>query len=134
ALREALPYLAPRPLGLAKSIGCGDRLGLATPGHVKALEAFGRDRAAMAFIPAQQSIRENARTGRTPRQVLDDAMWGVFRSGWRHGYGADADHLKTADDIDSCAAAGYTFFTIDPGAHVDNGAERYSASELDERI
>ena len=134
ALRGFLSYLAPRPLGLVKSIGCGDRLGFATPGHIQALESFGRDRAAMALIPAQQSIRENARTGRTPRQVLDDAMWGVFRSGWRHGYGADADHLKTPEDIDSCVAAGFTFFTIDPGAHVDDEADRYSPSELQRRV
>lgn len=130
ALREILPYLSPRPLGLAMSIGCGDRLGFATPGHIKALENFGKDRAAMALIPAQQSIRENARTGRTPRQVLDDAMWGVFRAGWRHGFGADADHLKTPADVDSCVEAGFTFFTIDPGEHVDNQAERYAPSEL----
>jgi len=134
ALRRILTYLAPRPLGLEKSIGCGDRLGFATPGHVKALESFSEERAVMALIPAQQSIRENARTGRTPRQVLDEAMWGVFRSGWRHGYGADADHLKTPEDIDSCIEAGFTFFTIDPGEHVDNQAERYTSSELQERV
>jgi len=134
ALRRILPYLAPRPLGLVKSIGCGDRLGFATPGHVKALESFSADGPAMAFIPAQQSIRENARTKRTPRQVLDDAMWGVFRSGWRHGYGADADHLKTPEDVDACVEAGFTFFTIDPGEHVDNGAESYSVSELQGKI
>src|SRR5262249_5453056 len=37
ALRQSLPFLTPRPLGLRKSAGCGDRLGLATPGHVRAL-------------------------------------------------------------------------------------------------
>ena len=37
--------------------------------------------------------------------------------------GADADHLKTTADIDLCMAAGYTFFTIDPGAHVDPAAD-----------
>lgn len=32
-LRQLLPYTAPRVLGLRRSVGCGDRLGLATPGH-----------------------------------------------------------------------------------------------------
>src|SRR4030095_7620012 len=73
-------------------------------------------------IFAQQSMRENARTGRTPQQVMDDALWGIFQEGWRDGFGADADHLKTKADIDLCAAAGYTFYTIDPGDHVDNEA------------
>jgi hypothetical protein len=119
ALRRRLPWLQPELLGLKKSAGCGDRLGLATPGHIRALRAAARP---MAPILAQQSIRENARTGRTPQQVMDDAMWGVFQEGWREPWGADADHLKTTQDIDVCVAAGYTFFTIDPGDHVDNEA------------
>ena len=117
ALRDRLPFLVARPLGLKKSAGCGDRLGLATPGHVRAIR-----HSAMAPIFAQQSMRENARTGRTPQGVMDDAMWGVFQEGWRGGFGADADHLKTTQDIDICAAAGYTFYTIDPGEYVDDRA------------
>ena len=37
ALRAMLPFLAPVTLGLKKSAGCGDRLGLATPGHIRAI-------------------------------------------------------------------------------------------------
>ena len=55
---------------------------------------------------------------------MDDALWGVFQEGWRHGFGADADHLKTTAQADSFAAAGYTFFTIDPGEYVNNDAEK----------
>ena len=117
ALRRAFAFLNPQTLGLRKSAGCGDRLGLATPGHIRALR-----HSTMAPILPQQSIRENARTGRTPQEVMDDATWGIFQEGWREGFGADADHLKNTDDIDSCAAAGFTFYTIDPGEHVDNDA------------
>ncbi len=116
ALREKLPWLRPQLLGLRTSAGCGDRLGLATPGHVRAVRQF----SGIAPIFAQQSMRENARTGRTPQQVMDDALWGIFQEGWRQPWGADADHLKTTEDIDLCVAAGYTFFTVDPGDHVDN--------------
>jgi tagaturonate epimerase len=119
ALRRALAWLRPAPLGLAASAGCGDRLGLATPGHVRAAELV----PGIAMIFAQQSIREMARTGRTPDEVMDDATWGIFQEGWRERVGADADHLKTPEDIDRCAAAGFTFFTIDPGAHVDPTAD-----------
>jgi len=117
-LRGRLPWLRPQPLGLKMSAGCGDRLGLATPGHVRAVRYVG----GFAPIFAQQSMRENARTGRTPQEVVDDAMWGIFQEGWREPWGADADHLKTTDDIDLCLAAGYTFFTVDPGDFVDNEA------------
>ncbi len=119
-LRKRLEWLQPRPLGLQTSAGMGDRLGLATPGHIRALRAVhGR----IAPIFAQQSIREMARTRRTPQKVMDDATWAIFAEGWREGVGADADHLKTLADIDICLAAGFTFFTIDPGAYVDNRAE-----------
>jgi hypothetical protein len=139
ALRRLLPFLQPRTWGLHPSAGCGDRLGLATPGHIRAFRrVFGDEGPAvrpwMAPILAQQSIRENARTGRTPQEVLDDAMWGVFQEGWRHGYGADADHLKTPADVAVCAAAGYTFFTVDPGEHVDDEANTAPPGVLKHKV
>ena len=129
-LRSRLPWLSPQPLGLKKSAGCGDRLGLATPGHIRAVRNAGE----LAPILAQQSMRENARTHRTPQQVLDDAMWGVLQEGWREPWGADADHLKTTEDLDLCVAAGYTFYTVDPGDHVDNEAHTASFGRLKEKI
>jgi len=134
-LRQALPWLRPRTLGLCTSAGLGDRLGLATPGHVRAVRAVQREAGflgetrllgstrPLAPIFAQQSIREMTRTGRTPQQVMDDALWGVFQEGWQDGFGADADHLKTPEDVDACVAAGFTFYTIDPGDHVDDAAD-----------
>ncbi|MEJ7653681.1 MAG: tagaturonate epimerase family protein [Chloroflexia bacterium] len=114
ALRQRLAHLRLRRSVWAPA-GLGDRLGLATRGHVRAVRAVG---GGIAPIFAQQSIREMQRTDRTPRQVLDDAMWGVFAEGWREPWGADADHLKTTDDVDACARERYTFFTFDPGEHV----------------
>ena len=129
ALRDQIHWLRPRLLGLRTSAGMGDRLGLATPGHVRAARSV---QGKIAPIFAQQSIREMTRTGRTPQQVMDDATWGVFSEGWQEGAGADADHLKTTGDIDACLAAGFTFFTIDPGIYVDARAEKASLSELRE--
>ncbi len=129
-LREKLPWLRPQPLGLAKSAGCGDRLGLATPGHIRAVRHVG----GIAPILAQQSMRENARTGRTPQQVVDDAIWGALQEGWREPWGADADHLKTTADVDLCVAAGYTFYTVDPGDHVDNAAHSAPIDVLQEKL
>ena len=135
AMRGKLPYLVAVPLGLQKSAGCGDRLGIATPGHIRAFRTtFGpHPESKMAPILTQQSIRENDRTGRTPQEVMDDAVWGVFQEGWREGFGADADHLKTPADVDVCAAAGYTFYTIDPGDHVDDSANEAPLSLLEEK-
>ncbi len=131
ALRKALPWLEPKPLGLNTSAGFGDRLGLATPGHIRALRSVGGN---IAPIFAQQSIREMERTDRTAQYVLDDATWGTFESGWNSGVGADADHLKTSADIDVCAEAGYTFYTFDPGAFVDSSVEQADASVIRQKV
>lgn len=117
-------------LGLAPSFGFGDRLGLATPGHVQALQRAG---GAIRPIFAQQSIREMVRTCRTPQQVMDDARRGAKSVGYAGMMGADADHLKTPDDVDRTAAAGFVFFTIDPSDHVDPGADACPPAELARR-
>ena len=125
ALRRVLPWTAPHVGGLTRSVGLGDRLGCATPGHVQAVAGTG----CLPYF-AQQSIREMTRTERTPEQVMDDATWGVFQAGWREGFGSDADHLKTSADIDACAAVGFTMFTVDPGDHVRSEADTMDASSL----
>ena len=53
---------------------------------------------------------------------MDAASWAVLQEGYREGFGADADHLKTTADIDRYAQAGFTMYTLDVGAHVINAA------------
>ncbi len=131
ALRAALPWLNPSRLGLHTSAGFGDRLGLATPGHVRALNAVG---APIRPVFAQQSIREMGRCHRTPRDVLDDATWGAFQAGWTKPVGGDADHLEQLEDIDNTAAAGFAFFTLDPKAEVDPGAEHADPAAIQAKV
>jgi tagaturonate epimerase len=120
-----------RTLGLAPSFGFGDRIGLATPGHVAALKRSG---AGIEPIFPQQSIREMARTGRTPSRVMDDALAGMAAAGWTGRTGADADHLKTTEDVDVTAAVGFSFFTIDPSAFVDAHADDYDEATVRKRF
>lgn len=129
ALRGRIPWLKPEPLGLKTSFGFGDRLGFATPGHIAAVTGTG-----IAPIFAQQSVRENERTGRTPRIVLDDAMWAVFEANWQDPWGADADHVKEIADLAPFLSAGYTFYTIDPNLHVDNDAHTDSLETLKQKV
>jgi len=128
-IRNVLPWTAPKCLALATSAGLGDRLGLATPGHIRAVR-----KTHLAPIFAQQSIREMTRTQRTPAQVMDAATWGVLQEGFRSGFGSDADHLQKPEDIDSTAAAGFTMFTIDPGAFVENSADRLDGAGLTRKL
>jgi hypothetical protein len=110
ALRRHIQWLRPRPMGQEASIGLGDRLGLAGPGHIRALRAH----VGIAPILAQQSARELARTRRSFDDVLTAATFAVMAEGWRTGYGADADHLKTVAQLDAAVAAGFTTVTADP--------------------
>jgi hypothetical protein len=106
----------PVPLGLRKSFGFGDRLGLATPGHFAAARKFD-----FAPIFAQQSVREMERTRRTPTEVMQATTAALAELGYSKPWGADADHLKLPEHVDRTAAAGFCFFTIDPSAHVGKG-------------
>lgn len=128
-IRNVFEWLRPRTYGFQTTFGCGDRLGLATPGHIRAARACG-----VNVLLAQQSIREMARTSRTPQQVMDDAMWAVFQEGYTAGFGSDADHLKTFNDIEVTAATGFTMFTIDPSEHVDRAADSATPHEIDEKL
>lgn len=114
-------------LALTPSFGFGDRIGVATPGHVESMKRAGHG---MLPIYPQQSIREMARTQRQPDEVMDDALHGMAQAGWTGETGADADHLKTTEDVDRTVAAGFTFFTIDPSDHVDEKSDGYDEATL----
>lgn len=128
-IQKYFPFTNPTVLGLSNSFGFGDRLGLANAGHIRSLNGSN-------FKPvlAQQSIRELTRTNRTPDEVMDAAVWAVFQEGYRSGFGADADHLKTTEDIDLMVKAGFRMFTFDPGEFVQNEADNLNEGEVDERI
>jgi len=128
-LRRIFPFTKPRVMGLTPAIGTGDRIGLATPGHIRAIRKYG-----VFPVLAQQSIREMKRTGRSPREVLDDVTWAVFQEGYKGGFAADADHLKTEKDVKETFEAGFTMYTIDPSDYVDDEADEYSLETLKEKF
>lgn len=115
-LRREVPWLRPSVVGSTPSVGFGDRLGIATPGHVRAMAGASE----LTPVFAQQSPRELDRTKRTFANVMTAATFGVLASGWRSGWGADADHLKTGDQLDAAVSAGFTTFTVDPSDHVQD--------------
>jgi hypothetical protein len=65
--------------------------------------------------------------------VMTDALNGMAQAGWDGPTGADADHLKTPDDVAVTTDAGFRFFTIDPSDAVDEHADRYDETTLRER-
>ncbi|MDR0526147.1 MAG: tagaturonate epimerase family protein [Spirochaetaceae bacterium] len=108
-LRKLFPFTKPvRGLTQAKSFGTGDRLGIATPGHIQVFERYD-----VFPVFAQQSIRELNLTDRTYEDVLDAATFGVFQEGFKSGFGADGDHLKTIKDVEYALSLGFSMITLD---------------------
>ena len=109
----------PQVIGVRRSFGFGDRLGMATPGHLAALA----NHPGFAPVFAQQSVRELQRTGRTPAEVMGAAVGAVGNARFRQPWGADADHLKLPAEVETAAAAGFTSFTFDPSDFIRADAD-----------
>ncbi|WNR43569.1 tagaturonate epimerase family protein [Paenibacillus roseipurpureus] len=125
-INHFLPYTAPQAFGTqVATMGLGDRLGIASPGHIQTLR--GKD---IRPVLAQQSIRELALTGRTYEDVLDAAAYAVLQEGYKDGYGADGDHLKKEADIEYALRLGFTMLTLDCSENIDNTIESLSTAEI----
>jgi len=126
ALRAHFPFTAPsRVLGKERSFGVGDRLGIAAPGHIRLFEKYD------AYpVLAQQSIRELNLTNRTYEDVLDAVTFAVFREGFKKGWGADGDHLKTTSDVEYALSLGFTMITLDCSEHINNNVTDENAPPL----
>ncbi len=128
-LREILPFTAPVPvLHSARSMGVGDRLGIATEGHIN---VFMRHNDVMPVF-AQQSYRELNQTGRTYREVLDCVSFSVFKKGYKRGFGADGDHLKTEEQVQDALASGYSMITLDCSDHIRNDIYSMDDRQIDD--
>jgi hypothetical protein len=117
----------PTVIGIRKSFGFGDRLGLATAGHIACVNGS-------SFAPyfAQQSMRELSRTKRFPEEVIKVAADTVDRLNYAGSWGADADHLQTEADVKLMADAGYTMFTIDPSSFINDKVDEMNEEHLHE--
>ena len=127
-LMELFPYTAPvSHQGHPFTMGLGDRLGLATPGHIRAIAPY-----EVFPVFAQQSIRELTLTGRTFRDVIAAAAFGVFQEGYKGGYGADGDHLKTTAEIQYALESGCSMITLDCSEHIDIQASAYTEQQVND--
>lgn len=125
-MRREYPFMRPVPFGRQSfSLGLGDRLGLASPGHLKCVAGTG-----IRPVLAQQSIRELTLTERTYKDVLDAASWAVLQEGFQDGFGADGDHLKKPSEIKMALDLGYSMITLDCSEKIDNSVDALDASAV----
>jgi len=127
-LRELFPFTKPIPvLSKKRSFGLGDRLGIATPGHIKVFKKYD------AYpIFAQQSIRELNLTNRTYEEVLDSASFAVFKDGYKNGFGADGDHLKKPSEIEYALSLGFTMITLDCSEYIRNDVTQMTKAQINQ--
>jgi hypothetical protein len=126
-LMSLFPYT--KPISLKKdpiTIGTGDRLGLATPGHIRAIQKF-----QIRPVLAQQSVRENTQTGRACAEVVRDAAWAVFQENYQGGYGADGDHLKSLQEVKHALEAGVSMVTLDLSEKLNPDVVHYPKEVID---
>ncbi|MCK4245169.1 MAG: hypothetical protein KAX20_06040 [Candidatus Omnitrophica bacterium] len=114
-LRQTFPEFSPVSSKLKTSFGFGDRLGLATPAHIRSVQKH-----PLFPIFAQQSIREIFRTKRKMEDVMDSSIWGLLEAGYIGEWGADADHIKDIFHLKKGLKAGFSMFTIDISDHIKN--------------
>ncbi|WP_117170729.1 tagaturonate epimerase family protein [Paraliobacillus sediminis] len=126
-LNQYFPYTVPQAFGTdIATMGLGDRLGLASPGHIETIKSY-----RVKPILAQQSIRELALTNRSMLDILDAAAFAVFQEGYKDGYGADGDHIKLEKDIEYALSLGISFLTLDCSDQIRNDLETTSVSDIE---
>lgn len=129
-LQKLFPFTKPISLWDKKTtFGFGDRLGLATPGHIHAARKYD-----IYPVLAQQSIRELNLTKRSYNQVITDVAFLVFQEGFERGYGADGDHLKTIEDINVALKAGMPMITLDLTNVLNTEVSDWSDFEINEEF
>ncbi|WP_311198627.1 tagaturonate epimerase family protein [Jeotgalibaca sp. MA1X17-3] len=124
-LNKFFEYTKPRAFGnKVTTMGVGDRLGLASPGHIEIMRQY-----KVKPVLAQQSIRELSLTERDINDVLDSAAYATLQEGYTGGFGADGDHLKLEEDIKLALDSGMSMLTLDCSDYIRNEVPSMTVEE-----
>jgi len=129
-LMDLFPYTKPISLrGYSVTVGIGDLLGLAIPGHIRAIKKF-----QVHPVLAQQSVNENTATGRNFTQRIQDAVWAVFQENYQEGYGAGGDPLKSLQEVKEALDGGVSMVTLNPAGKMSSKPFQGSKGWIDRRF
>ena len=64
---------------------------------------------------------------------VDAATWGVFETGYKEGYGANAEGLKSEEDIVKALLYGYSMIGLDCSDKINLQIEKMSDAEVEKR-
>ena len=66
-------------------------------------------------------------------EAVDAATWGVFETGYKEGYGANAEGLKSEEDIVKALLYGYSMIGLDCSDKINLQIEKMSDAEVEKR-
>jgi hypothetical protein len=125
-LMDRFPYTKPASLRSSPmTIGIRDRLGLATPGHIRGVRKF---------LARPVLAKCGERTAGNLTQATRDPAWAVFQENYQEGYGADGDHLKSLQEVERALEAGVTLIRLDLSGKIDREVLRQPGEWVDRRF
>ena len=106
-------------IGVRKSFGFDDPFGLATPGHLDAATLHPD----FAPLLVQYCFGGIEAAGPTPAEAVASATRAISQARFRQQWGADANLLKSPQEVEVAAAAGFTCYTLDPSEFIRHDVE-----------
>lgn len=105
------PHLEPKRINKRTSFGFGDRIGNTSVMHAGLTGSYD-----IFPVLAQQSAREIVKASKKIEDILHDTVMGIFQSGFKGDWGADADHIRDKEWLGLAINNDYlpySMFTID---------------------
>ena len=128
-IRRFVKWAAPSACGTkGTSIGFSDWLG-AAGGCIAPLFAKKQVKPVLAEYSAADSVLLK----RNFLEAVDAATWGVFETGYKEGYGANAEGLKSEEDIVKALLYGYSMIGLDCSDKIKLQIEKMSDAEVEKR-
>jgi hypothetical protein len=128
-IRRFVKWAAPSACGTkGTSIGFSDWLG-AAGGCIAPLFAKKQVKPVLAEYSAADSVLLK----RNFLEAVDAATWGVFETGYKEGYGANAEGLKSEEDIVKALLYGYSMIGLDCSDKINLQIEKMSDAEAEKR-
>ena len=128
-IRRFIKWAAPSACGTkGTSIGFSDWLG-AAGGCVAPLFA----KKQVKPVLAEYSAADSALLKRNFLEAVDAATWGVLETGYKEGYGANAEGLQSEEDIVKALLYGYSMIGLDCSDKINLQIEKMSDAEVEKR-
>ena len=126
ALRRHFPWTKPGNLRKSRTAICVKGLTAADgTGWINAVRNF-----QISPFLTMQAEQNPAHAGQTLQQAVDDALFQVFETNFRSGWGAGAGALKNMENVDSALEAGMTMFSLDLSGSINTDAAEWDENTV----